>query len=220
MVGEHIRALKRGRWNHAIDCGDETVIHLASDDASFRSVRRSYRPDFILGAEAVEVVTHRERTFPASEVVARAYSRISDPGLAAMFRDSEAFADWCVTGRLGAPPQSRAVPTPALASSPSPGETREAPAPAPGAKPQAKAKGAARARPARAGTKRRSTGKASARRPPAKKARKPAKGPSRKPAKKAARTLPEKAARKLARKAPPKPAAGGARRRPGARRPS
>jgi hypothetical protein len=99
MLGEHIRALKRGRWNHAIDCGDETVIHLADDGSAPFSIRRSYRPEFVSGAEVVEVVTHRERTFPANEVVARAYSRIADPTLAAMFRNSEAFAAWCTTGR-------------------------------------------------------------------------------------------------------------------------
>jgi hypothetical protein len=101
MVGEHIRALRRGRWMHAIDCGDETVIHLA-DDGSPSVVRRSYRPEFVSGAEMVEVVRHRERTFPADEVVARAYSRIADPALAAMFGDSESFAEWCATGRLAA----------------------------------------------------------------------------------------------------------------------
>ena len=110
MVGEHIRALKGGRWNHAIDCGDETVIHLADEAAHPTRVRRAYRPEFVAGAEVVEVVTHRERTFPAAEVVARAYSRIADPGLSATFRDSEAFADWCVTGRLAtAPPNVAAV---------------------------------------------------------------------------------------------------------------
>ena len=31
MVGEHIRALKDGRWVHAIDCGDETVLHLVEE---------------------------------------------------------------------------------------------------------------------------------------------------------------------------------------------
>lgn len=111
MVGEHIRARKGGRWNHAIDCGDETVIHLDGDAGRAR-VRRSYRPEFISGAEVVEVVTHRERTFPASEVVARAYSRLADPALAAMFRDSEAFAEWCATGRLAAGPANVVVPPP------------------------------------------------------------------------------------------------------------
>jgi hypothetical protein len=111
MVGEHIRALRGGRWEHAIDCGDETVIHLADGEAAPARVRRSYRPEFVTGAAAVEVVRHRERTFPADEVVARAYSRIADAGLAAMFRDSEAFAEWCMTGRL--PP---ATPNVAMAS--------------------------------------------------------------------------------------------------------
>ncbi len=109
MIGEHIRTLKGGRWNHAIDCGDETVIHLAEGVPGTARVLRSYRPEFVSGARLVEVVTHRERTFPADEVVARAYSRIADPTLAAMFRDSEAFADWCATGRIPAGPPNVAV---------------------------------------------------------------------------------------------------------------
>ncbi len=34
MTGQHIRALKSGRWVHAIDCGDETVLLLAEDVAT------------------------------------------------------------------------------------------------------------------------------------------------------------------------------------------
>jgi hypothetical protein len=121
MLGEHIRALKGGRWNHAIDCGDETVIHLA-DEGARRAVRRSYRPEFIAAAETVEVVTHRQRTFPADEVVARAYSRIADPALAAMFTDSESFAYWCTTGRPSGPGEepARIAASPPLAEAPSP----------------------------------------------------------------------------------------------------
>jgi hypothetical protein len=118
MVGEHIRALRSGRWEHAIDCGDETVIHLADGEAAPPRVRRSYRPEFVTGAAAVEVVRHRERTFPAGEVVARAYSRIADAGLAAMFRDSEAFAEWCVTGRLPLAAPNVAVASPADGAAP------------------------------------------------------------------------------------------------------
>jgi hypothetical protein len=102
MVGEHIRALKGGRWIHAIDCGDETVLHLVEDVAPPR-VRRAYRPEFVAGAACVEHVTHRERTFAPKEVVRRAYSRATDPALATMFRDSEAFAEWCTSGRLPGP---------------------------------------------------------------------------------------------------------------------
>jgi hypothetical protein len=112
MVGEHIRALKGGRWSHAIDCGDETVLHLA-DDETRRAVRRSYRPEFIAGAEVVEVVRHRQRTFPGNEIVARAYSRIADPALASMFVSSEAFAHWCATGRPPAPDDEAEAPAPA-----------------------------------------------------------------------------------------------------------
>jgi hypothetical protein len=164
MVGEHIRARRDGRWIHAIDCGDETVIQLAEDAPGPASVRRSYRPTFVQGAETVEVVTHRERTFPPVEVVARAYSRIADPTLAAMFRDSEAFAAWCATGRLpsGAPnvvapgasaPPAEREPAPAAAKP----NAKRARAAEPSAK---RARAAKRARPkakrtARAAAKRR-----------------------------------------------------------------
>jgi hypothetical protein len=149
MVGEHIRTRREGRWTHAIDCGDETVIHLAEDAPGAALVRRSYRPAFVSGAEAVEVVTHRQRTFPANEIVARAYSRIADPGLAAMFRDSEAFAEWCATGRLPAGPANVAVgipaaPAPAAAAAASPAQEPGARAPQVKARPAASARRAAK----------------------------------------------------------------------------
>ncbi len=127
MVGEHIRALKGGRWIHAIDCGDETVLHLA-EDQSPRRVRRAYRPDFVSGADTVELVKHRERTFSPKEVVRRAYSRAADSTLAAMFRDSEAFAEWCTIGRLQGPRNVAMIGLPAAepeprASRPSPRAT-------------------------------------------------------------------------------------------------
>jgi hypothetical protein len=116
MVGEHIRTRKGGRWTHAIDCGDATVIHLDRNGAGTARVLRTYRPEFVAGAEAVEVVTHRERTFGAREIVARALSRLSFGGLAAMFHDSEAFAEWCATGRLPPAPTNVAIAAPEAAS--------------------------------------------------------------------------------------------------------
>jgi hypothetical protein len=155
MIGQHIRALKGGRWIHAIDCGDETVLHLAEDTAP-RRVRRAYRPEFVAGAESIESVTHRERTFPPGEVVRRAYSRAADPTLATMFRDSEAFAEWCTTGWLGGP---RNVAVGLSASAPGPGPRAngaaaaavavKAAARAARARPAAEAKPATKARPAR-----------------------------------------------------------------------
>lgn len=178
MVGQHLRILKGGKWVHAVDCGDETVLHLV-EEAPPPRVRRAYRPEFVAGAEAVEVVTHRERTFPAKEIVRRAYSRASDPALAAMFQDSESFVEWCTTGRLTAA-RNVALEVPGVAVTPAAPASRtngkavgpakapasrkvavaKAKAPpvrkaapkraAPGAKPavRAKAAGGARARPA------------------------------------------------------------------------
>jgi hypothetical protein len=191
MIGDHIRTLKAGRWTHAIDCGDETVIVLAGDAAEAPRVRRSYRPDFVAGADTVEVVRHRERTFPAEEVVARAYSRISDPALASTFRDSEAFAEWCTTGRLTTAPQNVAVSAPGVSPAavpPSPPATRSARPPAAKPKPARKA---ARARPATKAKPRGARKTAQAR--PARKATKA------KPARKVAkRAVPRKTAKRAA----------------------
>jgi hypothetical protein len=146
MIGDHIRTLKSGRWTHAIDCGDETVIVLGDDAGDAPRVRRSYRPEFVAGADAVEVVRHRERTFPAEEVVARAYSRIADPALASMFRDSEAFAEWCTTGRLPPGPRNVAIAVPAPAGKAAPAAAKPvASAPARTAAKPAKAKAKAKA---------------------------------------------------------------------------
>ncbi len=165
MMGEHIRALKRGRWNHAIDCGDETVVHLADEASPSLAVRRSYRPEFVAGAEVVEVVTHRERTFPADEVVARAYSRIGDPALAAMFRSSESFAAWCTTGRPEAAPGAFAA-----GAAATPPVARPAAAASGGAAPRARAKPA---RPAKAKAKAKPKDRRTARRAAAKAPRRP-----------------------------------------------
>ncbi len=196
MIGDHIRTLKAGRWTHAIDCGDETVIVLGEDAAQQPLVRRSYRPTFVAGADAVEIVLHRERTFPAEQVVARAYSRIADAALASMFRDSEAFAEWCTTGRLPAGPRNVAVDLPAAAlRAPTPApiapaaapitapkaNAKPAPAAKPKAKPAAKAKPVAKANPARV------TAKAAAKPARAKPARKAASKPAKRAAKKPAR---------------------------------
>lgn len=137
MVGEHIRVLRDGRWVHAIDCGDETVLHLA-EEAPPPRVRRAYRPEFVAGAASVELVTHRERTFAPKEIVSRAYSRASDPALAAMFRDSEAFVEWCTTGRLGGP-RNVAIEVPPVAA-PVPARPRAAAPPAATAAPRKPAK--------------------------------------------------------------------------------
>ena len=147
MVGQHIRILKGGRWVHAVDCGDETVLHLAEETPPPR-VRRAYRPEFVAGAEAVEVVTHRERTFPAKEIVKRAYSRASDPALAAMFHDSESFVEWCTSGRLSAA-RNVAVEVPGIAPAiPKPPAAPKNGKPTGTAKAAVKARAADRAKPA------------------------------------------------------------------------
>jgi hypothetical protein len=158
MIGDHIRALKGGRWVHGIDGGDGAVLHLGEGPGP--RVLRTYRPLFVVGAEAVEVVTHREPVFPPRSVVARAFGPLRDPALAAMFADSAAFAHWCKSGR-----------------------TPEAPA-APAASPVAGARAARPARPARAVPRPRPRGgkKAPSRRAAGGRKAAAGKGRSRKPA--------------------------------------
>jgi hypothetical protein len=130
MIGDHIRAMKDGRWTHAIDCGDRTVITLAADPELPPADRvcRLYRPAFEAGADAIEVVTHRERAFPPRQVVARAFSRTRDAVLAAMFQDSEQFAAWCKVGRMSQVPRNGVHAAPVLAPPAQP-ERRDAPRP-------------------------------------------------------------------------------------------
>jgi hypothetical protein len=181
MIGDHIRALKGGRWIHGIDGGDKTVLHLGEGPGP--KVLRTYRPLFVEGAVAVEVVTHREPVYPPSSVVARAWSPVRDPALGEMFGDSEAFASWCKSGRI---PEASPAPVPRAA----PG------AGAPAGAPEARPKPAARA--ARAGAKPAAPRRKKASKRAAKAGKAPARKASPRPAK--ARKAPAKK-RPAARKA-------------------
>jgi hypothetical protein len=208
MIGDHIRTRKDGRWSHAIDCGDQTVMFLSEDPAlpPGSRVQRAYRPDFVAGADAVEVVIHRERVYPPRQVVARAFSRARDPAAAAAFRTSAEFAAWCKVGRAGMTLEEAAavvaLPGAPVARERKPAPARARPKAAPARKPAAKAKVAAK--PARPAAKK-----------PAPKKAAPKKAAPRKT--KAAKKVVKKPASKLsrkpaARKVAPKQAAKGARR--------
>ncbi len=214
MLGDHIRALKNGRWLHGIDLGDQRILYLAEEPGLVPAdrLRRVYRPEFTAHATRVEVVVHREPSYQAKAVVARAWSRFMDPSVLGMFRDSEQFATWCKVGRVpevteaqgpvaAAPPRASA-PTgapvgsaaPQAAPRASPPAAKQAPAAKAAAKarPAPKAKAQARPAPKKAAPK--------ARKPTAKKAAPKAK--ARKPApRKAARPAPRKAPKAAAKKA-------------------
>lgn len=205
MIGDHIRTRKDGRWSHAIDCGDQTVMFLSEDPAlpPGSRIQRAYRPDFVAGADAVEVVIHRERVYPPRQVVARAFSRARDTAAAAAFRTSAEFAAWCKVGRAGMTLEEAAAVV-ALPGAPVARERKPAPArarpkaAAPARKPAAKAKPAAK--PVRPAARKPAAKKAAQKKPAPKRtkaAKKPAPKPSRKPA---------------ARKVAPKQAAKGAHR--------
>jgi len=98
--GEHLRILTGGRFDHAIDCGDRTVLHLAMPSGGgLPLVKRSLLADFTRGSERVEYVRHAERTHPVRMVVSRAFSKLGDTAAWAMFPTALHFVAWCLTGQ-------------------------------------------------------------------------------------------------------------------------
>lgn len=214
MLGDHIRALKDGRWLHGIDLGDQRVLFLAEAPGlpPGDRLRRVYRPEFTAGASKVELVVHREPAYPAKAVVARAWSRFMDPSVVHMFRDSEAFAAWCKIGRL--PEAAPAAPAPV---SPMAAKAAAGPQAAPRAAPKAAPKAAARKAPRGAAGKP-AAKRAPAGRPAAKKAapRKAPAGPAKARKASAARKPAAKRAparKPAARRAAPRKGAGARKRR-------
>jgi len=202
MLGDHIRALKGGKWIHGIDLGDQRMLHLVEDPglAPGDRLRRVYKPEFTAGSSRVELVVHRERTYPARAVVARAWSRFMDPSVVAMFRDSESFAAWCKIGRVpGAAPVNGAAAARSKAAAPKKA-ARAAPAAAPAkakAAPKKAVKAPAKKAAAKAKAAPKKAAKAPAKRKAAAKAR-PARKAARSPAKKSA--APAKPAKKKGRR--------------------
>ncbi len=231
MLGDHIRALKNGRWLHGIDLGDQRILYLAEEPGLVPAdrLRRVYRPEFTAHATRVEVVVHREPSYQAKAVVARAWSRFMDPSVLGMFRDSEQFATWCKVGRVPdvTEPSGPVAPAPARASAPTGAPVGSAaPQAAPRAAPQPVKKAAApkKVPAAKAAAKAKPAAQVKARAKPAPKkaapkARKPAtrkaapKAKARKPApRKTTRPAPRKAPKAAATKAAKKPVKKAARK--------
>jgi hypothetical protein len=200
-LGDHLRVNRNGVLDHAIDCGDGTVIRFVpASGGGWAEVRRARLLDFAAGAERVEVVKYPSLVYPADMVVARAFSRLGESAAGTMFGGPEHFATWCMNGQAPVRP----LPGPSPASPPPPPAEPPAAAPPRPAAPKAAARPAAKAgKPARAAPPKRAA-KAKARPAPARK-RKAASG---KPAAKAGR------AKAPARKAPARrPAKGRAAKR-------
>jgi hypothetical protein len=164
--GDHVRALKGGVWDHAIDVGDRTVIRFARG----AGIERCGYADFVAGADRVEVVVHRERVYRPALVVDRAFSRFAESAYAGMFRSPEQFAVWCKAGRL---------PADGAPAGPAPRASRGAAAPGPGRKPALSA--------------RRAPGKAAARRAAPKRSRPAPRKRAKAGARRAGRAAPRKA---------------------------
>lgn len=182
-LGDHIRTIANGRIDHAIDCGDRTVIHLvpAAGGAGRAEVRRSRLSDFTESAERVEVVTHSQRGYPPRMVVARAFSRLGDSAAWAMFRSAEHFATWCFNGQAPAAGAGPVTPEPLAQPARVPGRARKAPKAGSKARP-AKKRASPRKVPARKPARRKAPARPKARRPAPK-----GKAPSRKAARKGTR---------------------------------
>lgn len=168
--GDHVRALRGGVWDHAIDLGDRTVIRFVPG----RGLERGAYAGFTDGAEAVEVVVHRERVYRPPLVVARAFSRMAETAYAAMFVDPEQFAVWCKSGALPPATPEAAPATPRRARS-----ARAAAAPA-----RFRARAAGKGRKARPAARSKPGSKSRSARPARKKPapRKKAAGRARRPA--------------------------------------
>jgi hypothetical protein len=196
-AGDHLRVLKDGVWDHAIDVGDRTVIRWVPR----LGVLRSGQGEFVSGAERGEVVVHRERTFKPREVVARAFSRFAESAYAAMFASAEQFAIWCKNGQLPAVAAAPAAPRKAAARKAGPARApAKAAAPTPkkvAPKPAPKAKAPARKAAAKAAPKKVAAKKAAATKAAPRKAAKPVRKPApKRAAKKVARGPAKKAARR------------------------
>ena len=165
-LGDHIRTIANGRFDHAIDCGDRTVIHLvaAASGAGRAEVRRSRLSDFTMSAERVEVVTHSQRGYPPRMVVARAFSRLGDSAAWAMFPSAEHFATWCFNGQAPASGAGPAIPEPPTPSARAPGSARPAPKPRSKTRP-AKKRAAPRRAPPKKPARRKAPARPRARRP-------------------------------------------------------
>ena len=185
-LGEHLRILIGGRFDHAVDCGDRTVLHLAfAEERGHPAVKRSLLRDFTGGAERVEVVRHGTRTYAPKMVVSRAFSKLGDSTAWAMFPTAEHFVSWCLTGQAPVLPSEPGVPFTEGAPAPEVTALAKVPAALPPAK-AAPRPARKKARPAKVAAKAKAARPAK-RAKPAPKAKKPArKAPARKaPAKKA-----------------------------------
>jgi len=153
-AGDHLAARRGGERDHAIDLGDRTVLRFAPG----RGFRRLALAEFADGTDRLEVVVHRERTYPPAAVVARAFSRLSQAAFGGMFQSAEQFAAWCKSGVL---PAAATVPAPARRARGMPSGSpkgKGAGSRAPGRKARTKARGAAKRSGTRA-TKKRPAGK-------------------------------------------------------------
>jgi hypothetical protein len=178
-LGDHLRVNRNGVLDHAIDCGDGTVIRFVPASGGGRAeVRRARLLDFAGGAERVEVVNYPSLVYPADMVVARAFSRLGESAAGTMFGGPEHFATWCVNGQAPVRPLAG----PSLSSPPPPPAEPPAAVPPRPAAPKAAPRPAAKAgKPAPARKRKAASGKPAAK---AGRARAPArKAPARRPAK-------------------------------------
>lgn len=176
-AGDHLKVVRGGEVDHAIDVGDRTVLRWRAGVGVERVERARFAPD---GAR-LEVVLHRERIFRAPLVVARAFSRFAEAAYRAMFQSAEQFAVWCKSAQL--PPVAAEARARKGKKGAKAGATKARAAP--------RAAKSARARPARKGAPRKAAKRAARARPSRKAA------PKKQAARKVARARPGKrAARK------------------------
>lgn len=95
-----------GFWHHGIECLDRTIIHYSGmqgmktlQDAQIqRTGRREFEGEEGRMVHTVHYAKGRVR-FTASEICARAESRIGQGDYHLLYRNCETFVRWCVLGR-------------------------------------------------------------------------------------------------------------------------
>lgn len=103
LIGSHIQVSRGFYTHHGIVVDDHKVIHYSGFAEAFNKgfIEVTDLDTFLGDASAFEVVNYPswEVRYSDSEVVARAYSRLSEDDYNLIFNNCEGFACWCITGK-------------------------------------------------------------------------------------------------------------------------
>lgn len=99
--GDHLVVSKGLYTHHGIYVGSNQVIHYAGLSSCMEQGASKVQIsdlDVFSGGLTTRIRLHDRATYPADEIVSRAYSRLSEDKYHAIFNNCEHFAHWCVEG--------------------------------------------------------------------------------------------------------------------------